>query len=455
MNTKATSLVVLALLVSTSEGLVPEIPGLEKTWQYYDLGNYIGFQGAEVGDFNDNGFPEVWVTAQSGTEVMAMESCGDTLCVIDQLERVEADAITSFGVLGDFGLVYAGDKIFVHDMFTRKIVGSLTGLSEDMRTIGVIDLNEPGFAYSSTDGILMVVYVNETGSISSDNYLDLPTGRAAFGSFTETGLKQLAFQDGSIFQYNSDDDDFAEAGAFAVGIHEGGSDMYGIDTDGDGIDEIITQWSRKLACWSAIDFGLIWTNDASSNFDVSALGDADSDGVIDVLYGDDQWGSVHALDAATGEELLAVSNPDHGVTNIVTVDMDGDGANELAWGSGASSSGEDLWYFADPVTGELVWQSTDLDGPYNVYAFDEVSRRPGFVFSSYESRSGYDGSVVQYCDLRTKAMIWQKELTTGFYDNINSMCFADLRGDGTVLIYADDDRLEFVRARYITLSTTR
>ncbi len=67
-----------------------------------------------------------------------------------------------------------------------------------------------------------------------------------------------------------------------------------------------------------------------------------------MLYGDDQWGEVHALDGNTGEEFLTIDNPEHGVTIIIVDDFDNDGKNDLAWGAGYSSSGADYWFIADP-----------------------------------------------------------------------------------------------------------
>ncbi len=60
-------------------------------------------------------------------------------------------------------------------------------------------------------------------------------------------------------------------------------------------------------------------------------GDYNSDGAIDVIYGDDQWGEIHALDSQTGEELGQVDNPEHGVVGLSIGDYDGDGINEISW----------------------------------------------------------------------------------------------------------------------------
>ncbi len=64
---------------------------------------------------------------------------------------------------------------------------------------------------------------------------------------------------------------------------------------------------------------------------------------MDVVYGDDQWGEIHALNSSTGVEFMVVDNPLHGVTKILVEDFDSDGMNDLAWGAGATYSGPDNW----------------------------------------------------------------------------------------------------------------
>jgi hypothetical protein len=55
-----------------------------------------------------------------------------------------------------------------------------------------------------------------------------------------------------------------------------------------------------------------------------------------VLVGDAQWGAVHVIDGASGEERFAVPNSEHGVRSIVAADLNGDQAAELAFNGGMS-----------------------------------------------------------------------------------------------------------------------
>ena len=51
-----------------------------------------------------------------------------------------------------------------------------------------------------------------------------------------------------------------------------------------------------------------------------------------MIYGDGQWGEVHAYDPVTLTQKWEIKNPDHGVTDIAVFDTDGDGALEIIWG---------------------------------------------------------------------------------------------------------------------------
>ncbi len=61
------------------------------------------------------------------------------------------------------------------------------------------------------------------------------------------------------------------------------------------------------------------------------FGDFDSDGDLDVIYGDDQWGEVHGIDAQTGIQIGYIDNPEHGVVGLSIGDYDNDGVNEVSW----------------------------------------------------------------------------------------------------------------------------
>ena len=174
---------------------------------------------------------------------------------------------------------------------------------------------------------------------------------------------------------------------------------------------------------------------SARSFQALIIGDVDTDGTLDVVYGDDQWGEIHALVPNNGFEFMRIDNPEHGVTDVVIADMNMDGINEVMWGAGATSTGPDYWFIADPrlEDGEqIVWQSTDLDGPYNLYAFDP-DNTGSFVFASGTSDSGYSGSVAMYIKSPNLTTEWQKVVGDSF-DNLYALEMGYINGGQKVLL---------------------
>ena len=69
-----------------------------------------------------------------------------------------------------------------------------------------------------------------------------------------------------------------------------------------------------------------------------------------IVVGDGQWGDVTAYRYRPGtndlEIVFQLDSQDHGVSALAVGDLDGDGNLEIAWGTGASSSGEDVFVVA-------------------------------------------------------------------------------------------------------------
>mgnify|MGYP003493094996 CR=1 FL=1 len=72
----------------------------------------------------------------------------------------------------------------------------------------------------------------------------------------------------------------------------------------------------------------VW--EIATDLDIGALlvADADGDGVPEILYGDGQWGKIHAINAVTRADMWSVNNPEHGVSGIALADADLDGKTQ-------------------------------------------------------------------------------------------------------------------------------
>ncbi|MFA6011124.1 MAG: FG-GAP-like repeat-containing protein [Desulfobacteraceae bacterium] len=162
------------------------------------------------------------------------------------------------------------------------------------------------------------------------------------------------------------------------------------DLDGDNMDEIIgaSPWSN-ITVFDADVKTPAW--EITSSHDIGALEifDTDHDGIPEILYCDNQWGSVHAVDIQSKTDKWYVHNPEYGVSGIAMGDVDHDGELEILWGS-------DFLFIANPQTNVIEWKNNDLYGVSPV-AVDDIDGDGlvEFLMVSFSSNSGYDSGIIQ------------------------------------------------------------
>ena len=187
-----------------------------------------------------------------------------------------------------------------------------------------------------------------------------------------------------------------------------GTDMAVGDVDGDKISEIVYVTGDgyaigEISVYEADTRSIKWrAGIAQAN--LVALGDAERDGVNEVLAGQAQWGSVLAYKGSDGTQLWAIANPEAGVTGIAVGDADNDGINEVIWGAGESNPG---LFIGDWSNGSIEWASGDLDGPLSVAAADvDKDGRTEIIMASRSTGSGYFSGSIRVYDGATHVVKW-------------------------------------------------
>ncbi len=244
-------------------------------WQYLDLGNDIGYNGVIVGDFDGNSYPEMYVVANSNRDIMTIQYNGQNYTVDGKLQRPRSNQgeelrIRSLALMStddEYGVAVTAseDKAFIYDLTSTELAAIVnwTVNTDYSYLVGQMDLASPGVGYT-VDDKLVFVYGDREQGFSTKVYSGLPEeGRAVYGSFTGQNLRQLAYSDGSIFQYSNCTDTFTEIQGFPNAISTYRRLMISLDIDQDGIDEIVAHAGVGLECVSAQNFGIIWTFDAS------------------------------------------------------------------------------------------------------------------------------------------------------------------------------------------------
>jgi hypothetical protein len=375
------------------------------------------------------GYAQRWVypfTAAAGdlTAVAAADVSGDGLPEI------------FFSTVGSSG---APDGVVVKlDGATRRETARTSLACSDLK---VADLDRDGAlelvclsrigSYYTTDGKVVVLdaatlaFKWETGTISVGSNL-------AVGNVDADPALEIVTAGGYVFDGATGANQWASATPFGALVAVG-------DLDGDGVAEIVgmDEWSRFRG-FSAVLKAPLWERATSDN-DAVMVADLDGDGVSEIVIGDGQWGNVtsYRYRPATNDLVVIdqVNSQDHGVTAIALGDFDGDGKPELAWGSGATSSGADVFVIAgwNPTLG-VEWATLgadQLDGPFvgGKLARTAAGQPPGLVFEVPSTASGYGGARIVRLDPASGALALSPVVGSNWSGNAGLDAF-DHDGDG-------------------------
>ena len=178
------------------------------------------------------------------------------------------DSLVLLETDGLFGIMLDGEGVYVYDMEQTYPYDDLEEVfvySEGafpfpgLYHAGNIDLGGLfGALYTDPDSD-QAFFIHASRSIFAVvYYFGLSQGRGVAGSFTESGSSQVAYADGTIFQYDEDSDEFLAIDQFPSELATG--PMAAVDIDEDGVHEIVSHLGDTLTCFSALDFAPVWEN---------------------------------------------------------------------------------------------------------------------------------------------------------------------------------------------------
>lgn len=430
-----------------SAGLAPT--GVTARWAYASFGNLIGVPGIAVdggeiyvGSYYYTGY---WYVLRYSREARAYEqvfvSRGLPGLIALGLADVRGDGAKEVVAVQDDGTVT------LFDQRTRVEVASFNAGLTSLAGMTLRDMDGDGKAeillvrrFSSNALLVLTgtgaVVWQTTAAGGSD---------VAVGNMDADPSLEIATTSGAVIDWDSRSVQWQRANGFGNNVETG-------DFDSDGKDEVV-----------AYQGGFVWAFDVDTQlpkwsipmFDVAALwlGNVDLDPGLELLVGDGQWGQVHAFDPVTQTQEWAIDNPEHGVTHIAVGDANGDGAREVLWGAGATSSGSDRLYVADAATHTIDWQNLQLDGPFLPPQRGDVDGDgvAEIVTVSTSSEADYDSGRIVVLDGATQRVRAISPTTfgnfawTGVHDirlrNVDAdpqleiVVAADWLYDGTIEIY--------------------
>lgn len=413
---------------------------VSQQWQFGIYGYYIGQAGLFSADLDGDGTQEIIAGANAG-------GSGNTAWYVvrrtasggyEQIWRSPDYGVSIIRLIltdmngdgkTDVVVALSDGTIRIYDGPTLKEIRTLT-LAAPLGDVAVADLNGDGAKeIVTTDGIGVFVYDAGSGllkwhvssgggnsiavgNVDADPALEIVTTSYGGKGYVLNGLS------GSVkWEYTN---------SFGAKVRLG-------DLDGDGMQEIvgISPWN-KITIFDADLKSPAWEIVTSQDIGTAEIIDTDGDGIPEIVYGDGQWGKVHGVDVRTHSEKWAVNNPEHGVSGIAMGDLDRDGSKELLWGAGGTSSGPDHLYVANPLTGVITWQSPDFSG-LSALAVGDVDNdgQDEIVMVTSSSNSGYDEGIIHIFNARTHALKFQQKLGIRDWTGSNRVIrIADVDGDG-------------------------
>jgi hypothetical protein len=423
-----------------------------------EVGHSIGSTGLATGDVDGDGQAEIlsggydsWVLlAWSASKSEYVPRLGKSVSVSYYDEGFSFVDLVRIGSAWRILTMRQNGVVEIEDALTGAVTASVSGLEEITHgAFGDADNDgQPDVVAFTTSAVLVL----DPATLATRHSYPFGVGsygygQLAIGNVDDDPANEIVLNTGPILEASGDT--AKSDGSVPTNIFAGsGYERFILaDFDGDGRSEVITAggWNR-IPVFDAALGAVEWT--ITTNLDVAAVQFADvtGDGRREVLYGDGQWGAIHALDTVTRSEIWSVPNPNHGVTKIAVADTDGDGTLEVVWGAGYTSSGEDTLYVASVATRAIEWASTEADGPYRAVAAGDIDGDGGseFVAFSTESRSGYDDGIGFAWDAATLEPKWHSgpDLFQGFaWTGIWDTAVGDVDGDGAPEIVVGTDRL--------------
>jgi len=347
-------------------------PLVDPAWRWGDINLAPGSDGIQVVDWDGDGNPETFVA--HSTMIFAVRHAGDY-----RFEQSWAARNNGLGWGIAELLPAAGQELWVIDAAGRMDIYQPLAFEPSSRRRIVLpsgaEVKRALMADLFSDGrqqVLLLIRVGGEQRLSAfawpdlqqvwEYTLDVPAGsydspRMITASLDSDPAREIVLSYGAVIDPVQSVEQWFYNEGFGIA-------MQGANVDGDAAEELITMsdWQNV----TAFDVDLQtprWQIDTGDN-DSLLVADVTGSESPEILVGEGQWGSVAVYDSQTQALLWNVQNPEHGVSGMGVGDADSDGELDLIWGSGWTSSGADHLYLTPISRRQPTFTFPDYDGPY-------------------------------------------------------------------------------------------
>jgi len=241
------------------------------------------------------------------------------------------------------------------------------------------------------------VYDLSDWSLEFESSLSGSAKSVLIGNVDNDTASEIIIDTGYVFDGETGINEWYLAGGFGSKIAVG-------DIDNNGVDEIIgtSGWANPKL-YNAILKSELWeiVNDDICTLNIKNI---DSDPQEEILVGNCQWGDVIAYDGSTGTAIQEYlwDTIEHASISVTAADIDGDGSIEVIWGSGITSSGEDVLVIGETTPSAPTYHNANpsqLDY-FTAAGWANISPESSkAIFLAPSTDSGYDGNRIIEIDI--------------------------------------------------------
>ncbi|MCK8125896.1 Ig-like domain-containing protein [Pseudoalteromonas sp. 2CM39R] len=407
--------------INLSNTTVDESLDLTSVFRRYSLGNSTGLNGLYSVDLLGNGNKHIISVQQNDFNIIEYKD--NQYSVVEGFDS--QDYITDSTLLKSIAddtyylILMTSNQIVKINLLTMKVESTKEVFSS--QSVMARDINNDGqnelIAIANSQILIL-----DQSDLSVISQLEYYGNKFVVGSFTEQNVHELMLEDGKLYRISENTIDYTKTlSTQLTGIH-----LQSVDTNQDGLDEVINGngW-YSIELISPNTDSVMWT--ANSELDISRIivADINNDGAQDLVYGDGQWGQIHALSLSTGQEFWQINNPEHSVSSILVDDFNLDGKTDIAWGAGYTSSGDDGFHIHTVEDKSNQWSQTIFSYSQFLLGLADIDGKGGIdvVFSENGTNE------LQVVDIETNEQLLSSVDLTDGWNDYQYVIAADLFND--------------------------